>query len=126
MLEKIKRDATAAVQELLAVSRLKAGDLLVIGCSSSEMVGDKIGTNSSMDAAAALAEAGNSEAAIELITSYACNNAQDWYDSWLEMGDELYAKYMFDRVDMNEAKYPQWWSDVLDAAPDKPVEAPAE
>lgn len=77
-------------------------------------------------AAAALAEAGNSEAAIELITSYACNNAQDWYDSWLEMGDELYAKYMFDRVDMNEAKYPQWWSDVLDAAPDKPVEAPAE
>ena len=57
MLEKIKRDATAAVQELLAVSRLKVGDLLVIGCSSSEMVGDTIGTNSSMDAAAALAEA---------------------------------------------------------------------
>ena len=57
MLEKIKRDATAAVKELLAVSRLKAGDLLVIGCSSSEMVGDTIGTNSSMDAAAALAEA---------------------------------------------------------------------
>lgn len=73
-------------------------------------------------AAAALAEAGNSEAAIELITSYACSNAQDWYDSWLEMGDELYAKYMFDRVDMNEAKYPQWWTDVLDAAPDKPVD----
>ena len=57
MLERIKRDATAAVKELLAVSHLKAGDVLVIGCSSSEMVGDKIGTNSSMDAAAALAEA---------------------------------------------------------------------
>ena len=57
MLERIKRDATAVVKELLAVSHLKAGDVLVIGCSSSEMVGDKIGTNSSMDAAAALAEA---------------------------------------------------------------------
>ena len=57
MLERIKRDATAAVKELLAVSHLKAGDMLVIGCSSSEMVGEKIGTNSSMDAAAALAEA---------------------------------------------------------------------
>ena len=56
MLERIKRDATAAVKELLAVSHLKAGDVLVIGCSSSEMVGEKIGTNSSMDAAAALAE----------------------------------------------------------------------
>ena len=57
MLEKIKNDATAAVSELLAVADLKAGDLLVIGCSSSEMVGEKIGTHSSTDAAAALADA---------------------------------------------------------------------
>ena len=57
MLEKIKKDAAAAVTELLAASRLKEGDIFVIGCSSSEMVGEKIGTNSSMDAAAALAEA---------------------------------------------------------------------
>ena len=57
MLEKIKNDATAAVAELLAVAHLKAGDLFVIGCSSSEMVGEKIGTHSSVDAAAALAEA---------------------------------------------------------------------
>ena len=57
MLEKIKNDAASAVAELLAVSGLKAGDLLVIGCSSSEMVGEKIGTHSSVDAAAALADA---------------------------------------------------------------------
>lgn len=56
MLENIKKDATAAVAELLSVAHLKAGDLLVIGCSSSEMVGEKIGTHSSTDAAAALAE----------------------------------------------------------------------
>ena len=57
MLERIKQDAIAAVTELLEVSGLQAGDIFVIGCSSSEMVGEKIGTHSSVDAANALAEA---------------------------------------------------------------------
>ena len=57
MLERIKNDATIAIGELLATANLKAGDLLVIGCSSSEMVGEKIGTHSSVDAANALADA---------------------------------------------------------------------
>ena len=57
MLEKIKNDAVTAIGELLEVAHLKTGDLLVIGCSSSEMVGEKIGTHSSVDAAAALADA---------------------------------------------------------------------
>ena len=57
MLEKIKNDATIAISELLDVAKLQAGDILVIGCSSSEMVGEKIGTHSSVDAATALADA---------------------------------------------------------------------
>ena len=57
MLERIKNDAVAAVTELLTVANLKAGDILVIGCSSSEMVGEKIGTHSSVDAANTLADA---------------------------------------------------------------------
>jgi len=57
MLNKIKNDATAALTELLATAQLKPGDLLVIGCSSSEMVGEKIGTHSSVDAANVLAQA---------------------------------------------------------------------
>lgn len=57
MLEKIKNDAITAVSELLETAKLQAGDLLVIGCSSSEMVGEKIGTHSSVDAANALADA---------------------------------------------------------------------
>ena len=57
MLEKIKNDATIAISELLDVAKLQAGDILVIGCSSSEMVGEKIGTHSSVDAANALADA---------------------------------------------------------------------
>lgn len=57
MLARIKNDAVIAVSELLETAQLKAGDLLVIGCSSSEMVGEKIGTHSSVDAANALADA---------------------------------------------------------------------
>ena len=53
MLEKIKNDAAIAISELLDVAKLQAGDILVIGCSSSEMVGEKIGKGSSMDAAQA-------------------------------------------------------------------------
>ena len=53
MLEKIKNDAAIAVSELVEVAKLKAGDLLVIGCSSSEMVGQRIGKGSSMEAAQA-------------------------------------------------------------------------
>ena len=35
-----------AVSELLEVSKLQKGDVLVVGCSTSEIVGSKIGTNS--------------------------------------------------------------------------------
>ena len=53
----IARDAEAALRELIEVSHLAAGQLLVIGCSSSEMVGQRIGKNSSMEAALALRDA---------------------------------------------------------------------
>lgn len=76
-------------------------------------------------AAAALVEAGNSEAAIELLTNYAYNNAVDWHNYWLEFGDELYGTYMFNRVDMKAAPYPDWWQQILDNAPNKPVEETA-
>ncbi len=54
MLNNIKNQAAAAVTELIEVARLQAGDILVIGCSSSEVLGEKIGTASSMDAAGAI------------------------------------------------------------------------
>ena len=53
----IKEQAAQAVRELLEVAGLKAGDLFVVGCSSSEMVGERIGKGSSMDAAVAVYEA---------------------------------------------------------------------
>ena len=53
MYETIKNQAAQAVTELLEIAGLKRGDLMVIGCSSSEMVGLKIGKGSSMEAAQA-------------------------------------------------------------------------
>ena len=53
MYEEIKEQAAQAVTELLDAAALEENDLLVIGCSSSEMVGERIGKGSSMEAAGA-------------------------------------------------------------------------
>ena len=57
VMNEIKNAATIAVKELLEASGLKLGDIFVIGCSSSEIVGELIGHGSSMDAAQALFDA---------------------------------------------------------------------
>ena len=53
-MEQIKEQASAAVRELLAVADLKKGDIFVVGCSSSEIVGGVIGHASSFEAAQAV------------------------------------------------------------------------
>lgn len=50
----ITAQARQAAEELLAAAHLRAGDIFVVGCSSSEIVGGHIGKNSSMEAAAAV------------------------------------------------------------------------
>ena len=53
MYEEITLQARNVVTELLDQAKLKSGALFVVGCSSSEMVGKRIGKGSSMDAAQA-------------------------------------------------------------------------
>ena len=53
MYEEITRHAQIVITELLDQAKLKPGSLFVIGCSSSEMVGKRIGKGSSMEAAQA-------------------------------------------------------------------------
>ena len=53
MYEEITKQANTVVTELLEQAKLKPGSLLVVGCSSSEMVGQRIGKGSSMEAAQA-------------------------------------------------------------------------
>ena len=47
----IKTQCEKAVKELIELAKLKSGDILVVGCSTSEVVGSKIGTNSDPDTA---------------------------------------------------------------------------
>lgn len=53
MYDEIEQQARQAVNELIEVAGLRAGDLMVVGCSSSEMVGLRIGKGSSLEAAQA-------------------------------------------------------------------------
>lgn len=56
MYEQIKADTKSAVEELLDRSGLKTGSLLVVGCSSSEILGERIGKGSSPEVGIAVAE----------------------------------------------------------------------
>ena len=52
----ISLECIKATEELIEKARLNAGDIVVVGCSTSEVLGNKIGTNSSPDTAKILFE----------------------------------------------------------------------
>ena len=51
MFNEIYNQAKTAAQELCDIAKLKEGDIMVIGCSSSEVAGGIIGKNSSLETA---------------------------------------------------------------------------
>lgn len=53
-IEQISKDSYDAAKELLLVAKLKKGDLFVVGCSTSEVGGEKIGSASSPELADAI------------------------------------------------------------------------
>jgi len=53
----IKAQAVSAVEELIQTAALSEGQILVIGCSSSEIVGETIGRGSSLETAQAIFKA---------------------------------------------------------------------
>ena len=53
----IHQEAEAALKELIETAKLNAGQLVVIGCSSSEIVGERIGKGSTPEAAKAVVDA---------------------------------------------------------------------
>ena len=54
MQNELFQQAKQAAQELVAAANLKKGDILVVGCSSSEVAGGVIGHNSSLETAEAV------------------------------------------------------------------------
>lgn len=55
-METVKKQFETAVRELLEVANLEKDDILVVGCSTSEVLGEKIGSYGSMDVAKVLCE----------------------------------------------------------------------
>lgn len=56
-LEALKQQASQAMQEFLAVGKMKPGDIFVVGCSSSEIVSSRIGSYSSKEIGEAVYQA---------------------------------------------------------------------
>lgn len=56
-METIQQQAEQAVRELIEVAGLQKGQILIIGCSSSEIVGETIGHGSSFETAQAVLDA---------------------------------------------------------------------
>ena len=57
MNDNLRNEVIEAVSELLDIAKLSRGDILVVGCSTSEVIGSKIGTNSSFETAEVLFDA---------------------------------------------------------------------
>ena len=53
MYEEITKQAIETTKEIIEISGISKGQILVVGCSTSEICGDKIGTNSNLDVAKA-------------------------------------------------------------------------
>lgn len=56
-LNEVREETRRAFAELLEAAKLKKGSIVVVGCSSSEIAGQKIGTFSSADCAGAVYDA---------------------------------------------------------------------
>ena len=56
MFSNLKNQAASVALEIIDKAKLEAGQILVVGCSTSEILGEKIGTYSSPDAANAVFE----------------------------------------------------------------------
>ena len=54
MLENLEKEGYNSALEIIKTAKLNKGEILVVGCSTSEVLGEKIGTASSPDAANAV------------------------------------------------------------------------
>ena len=57
MINNLSKQARSVMEELKEKAKLKPGDIVVVGCSTSEIIGSKIGSNSSPEVAKTVFEA---------------------------------------------------------------------
>lgn len=59
-MDKIKNQLESALKDFSAVANLNKGDVFVVGCSTSEVIGEKIGTSGNVECAKMIFETVNS------------------------------------------------------------------
>ncbi|MEG2623131.1 MAG: C69 family dipeptidase [Clostridia bacterium] len=72
--------------------------------------------------AGAMIQGGNTDAAVKLLTDYACANAQSWYDLWLDLGDELLGDLMWGYVGYSRPEMSEWYHGMVENAGQKPLD----
>ena len=80
--QEIREQTARALEELLNASQLKRGDIFIVGCSTSEVMGQRIGKGSSLDAAKAVYEGlypALHERGIALFDHHSCNCVHRYY-----------------------------------------------
>ncbi len=65
------------------------------------------------DMAASLIELGMTDAAIEYLTAYSSMVANDWHNTWIDLGNDLRSTLMFGNVDMKVPKASEWWTNIV-------------
>lgn len=77
---------------------------------------------------AAMYNAGFEAEAVEALTDYACETAEEWFEIWRDLSDELISDLVWSRVNVDGrisgGSYSEWWQG-LTLGQRKPVEAPA-
>lgn len=97
-LETIQKQGYELTKELIEVSGIKEGQLLVIGCSTSEVVGEKIGSFSSFEVAEALF-CGINKAAKEA-SLYIVAQCCEHLNRALILEEEAANKYFYEEVNV--------------------------
>lgn len=78
--------------------------------------------NAIQEKAAAMIEAGFADEAVDMLTKYSCENAEEWYDIWLDLGDTLMSDLMWGYIDYKRPDLSQWYMDAAEKAGVKPAE----
>lgn len=94
--EEITQAAKAAISELIACAGLKRGDLLVVGCSSSEVAGGVIGHDSSIEAARAVY--GGIKPTLDALGIYLCAQCCEHLNRAIIMEKEAAVAYGYEPV----------------------------
>ncbi len=113
---------TASYVQQTASQNYQSAIKEIYAARDGRMADQYVATEEAQTKATELINAGKRDEAVELLTSFAYDNAVEWHDYWLDFGDELYGTYMFNRVDMVSQPYSDWWKEILENAPRNPVE----